>query len=53
MNRIKLFCATPETAISEGDVVALDDTKIERPYGRKLPFLCLLFDNSEKNIFGV
>ena len=48
MNRIKLFCSTPETAISEGDVIALDDTKIEHPYGRKLPFLCWLFDNSEK-----
>ena len=48
LNRIKLFCTTPETAISEGDVVALDDTKIEHPYGKKLPFLCWLFDNSEK-----
>lgn len=48
MKRIKIFCATPETTISEGDVVALDDTKIEHPYGKKLPFLCWLFDNSEK-----
>lgn len=47
-NRIELFCSTQETAISEGDVVALDDTKIEHPYGKKLPFLCWLFDNSEK-----
>jgi hypothetical protein len=46
--RIKLFCQTPETCISEGDVIALDDTKIEHPYGKKLPFLCWLFDNSEK-----
>jgi hypothetical protein len=38
----------PETAISEGDVIALDDTKIEHPYGKKLPFLCWLFDNSDK-----
>lgn len=29
-------------------MIALDDTKIEHPYGRKLPFLCWLFDNSEK-----
>ncbi|WP_245280929.1 transposase [Desulfitobacterium hafniense] len=48
VNRIKLFCSAPETIISEGDVVALDDTKIEHPYGKKLPFLCWLFDNSEK-----
>lgn len=46
--RIKLFCQTQETCISEGDVIALDDTKIEHPYGKKLPFLCWLFDNSEK-----
>lgn len=48
LKRIELFCSTPETAIAEGDVVALDDTKIEHPYGKKLPFLCWLFDNSEK-----
>lgn len=48
INRIELFCSTPETSINEGDVVALDDTKIEHPYGKKLPFLCWLFDNSEK-----
>ena len=48
INRIELFCSTVETTISEGDIVALDDTKIEHPYGKKLPFLCWLFDNSEK-----
>jgi len=48
LNRIKLFCSTSETAITEGDVIALDDTKIEHPYGKKLPFLCWLFDNSDK-----
>ena len=49
LNRIKAFCsASPETAISDGDVIALDDTKIEHPYGKKIPFLCWLFDNSEK-----
>jgi hypothetical protein len=32
----------------DGDVIALDDTKIEYPYGKKMPFLCWLFDNSEK-----
>lgn len=29
INRIELFCSTVETTISEGDIVALDDTKIE------------------------
>lgn len=48
IDRIKLFYSTTETSIEEGDVVALDDTKIEHPYGKKLPFLCWLFDNSEK-----
>jgi hypothetical protein len=40
LNRIKAFCSTSETAIAEGDIIALDDTKIEHPYGKKLPFLC-------------
>lgn len=48
LSRIKSFCSAPETTISQGDVVALDDTKIEHPNGRKIPFLCWLFDNSEK-----
>lgn len=49
LERIKAFCSeSPETAISDGDVIALDDTKIEHPYGKKMPFLCWLFDNSEK-----
>ncbi len=26
----------------------MDDTKIEHPYGKKMPFLCWLFDNAEK-----
>jgi hypothetical protein len=46
--RLKAFCSTPETTFSEGDVVALDDTKIEHPYGKKMPFLYWLFDNAEK-----
>lgn len=28
--------------------MALDDTKVEHPFGKKLPFLCWLFDNSDK-----
>jgi hypothetical protein len=46
LKRVKSFCtASLETAICDGDVVALDDTKIEHPYGKKMPFLCWLFDN--------
>lgn len=49
INRLKTFCsASSETVISDGDVIALDDSKIEHPYGKKMPFLCWLFDNSEK-----
>ena len=38
-----------ESQLSEGDVIALDDTKIAHPFGKKLPFLCWLFDSSTKN----
>jgi hypothetical protein len=49
LNRVKSFCTTSrESAICDGDIIALDDTKIEHPYGKKMPFLCWLFDNSEK-----
>lgn len=48
IERLKAFCSTPETVFAEGDVIALDDTKIEHPYGKKMPFLCWLFDNAEK-----
>lgn len=34
-----------ETRLQDGDVIALDDTKIEHP---KIPFLCWLFDSSDK-----
>ena len=37
-----------DTALSDGYVIALDDTKAAHPYGKKIPFLCWLFDSSEK-----
>lgn len=37
-----------ETALSDGDIIALDDTKVAHPFGKKLPFLCWLFDYSDK-----
>jgi hypothetical protein len=45
---MKAFCTAPETSINDGDVIALDDTKIELPYGKKMLFLCWLFDNLKK-----
>jgi hypothetical protein len=37
-----------DSRLSDGDVIALDDTKIEHPHGKKIPFLCWLFDSSDK-----
>lgn len=37
------------TRLTDGGTIALDDTKIENPYGKKLPFLCWLFDSSDKH----
>lgn len=37
-----------ETRFSEGDIIALDDTKVVHPYGKKIPFLCWLYDHADK-----
>lgn len=37
-----------DTQLQDGDIIALDDTKIEHPHGKKIPFLCWLFDSSDK-----
>jgi len=37
-----------ECRLEDGDIVALDDTKLEHPFEKKLPFLCWLFDYSDK-----
>ena len=37
-----------ETRLSDGDIIALDDTKIVHPYGKKIPFLCWLYDHASK-----
>lgn len=34
--------------LEDGDIIALDDTKLEHPFGKLLPFLCWLFDYSDK-----
>lgn len=54
LNRIKAFYSVSlKIAISDGNVIALDDTIIEHPYGKKIPFLCWLFNNYEKSTYGV
>lgn len=37
-----------DSRLTDGDIIALDDTKVEHPHGKKIPFLCWLFDSSEK-----
>lgn len=37
-----------ECRLEDGDTGALDDTKLEHPFRKKLPFLCWLFDYSDK-----
>ena len=46
--RILVLQENSETRLSDGDIIALDDTKIEHSYGKKIPFLCWLFDSSDK-----
>lgn len=46
--RLARFQSRSESRLQTGDVIALDDTKIEHSYGKKLPFLCWLFDSSDK-----
>jgi hypothetical protein len=47
--RVSRLQETEDTKLSDGDVIALDDTKIVHPFGKKLPFLCWLFDYSNKS----
>jgi len=47
-----LFCATTGTAISKGDIIALDDTKIEHPMGKNYLFFAGYLIILIKNIFG-
>jgi len=48
IKRVARFQDDPDTKLQEGDSVNLDDTMVEHPYGKKLPFLCWLFDHSKK-----
>ncbi|MCL4439810.1 MAG: transposase [Firmicutes bacterium] len=48
LGRLSRLQERSETRLTDGDIVALDDTKLEHPHGKKIPFLCWLFDSSEK-----
>jgi hypothetical protein len=48
LKRVERLQQDVETALSEGDVIVLDDTKVAHPFGKKIPFLCWLFDSSSK-----
>ncbi|WP_034142980.1 transposase [Desulfosporosinus sp. BICA1-9] len=37
-----------DSRLTDGDIIALDDTKVEHPHGKKILFLCWLFDSSDK-----
>ncbi|WP_436664184.1 hypothetical protein ACOALA_03215 [Alicyclobacillus acidoterrestris] len=38
----------PDTALTQGDVLALDDTHAPHPYANEIPFLYWLYDSSSK-----
>jgi hypothetical protein len=46
--RMNIFLSSDRMKLSPGDVIALDDTKIDHPHGKNIPFLCWLFDSSDK-----
>jgi hypothetical protein len=52
--RVSRLQQDPETALQEGDVIDLDDSVIDHPYGKMLPFLCWLYDSSQKiSVWGM
>lgn len=46
--RLKRVLSDPRMRLVDGDVIAIDDTKLDHPFGKHMPFLCWLFDSSEK-----
>lgn len=48
MKRIHRLQQDPVTALTEGDIVNLDDTHSAHPYAKLLPFLNWLYDHSTK-----
>ena len=48
LGRLARLQECSKSRLTDGDVIALDDTKVEHPHGKKIPFLCWLFDSSDK-----
>lgn len=48
IKRVSRFQDDSDTKLQEGDSINLDDTMVDHQYGKKLPFLCWLFDHSKK-----
>ncbi|NLI92553.1 MAG: transposase [Peptococcaceae bacterium] len=48
LGRLKRLQNNTDSKLTDGDIIALDDSKIEHPFGKKIPFLCWLFDSSQK-----
>ncbi|UJF31744.1 transposase [Paenibacillus hexagrammi] len=46
--RVERLQQDPVTALTDGDVVNLDDTHSAHPFAKLLPFLCWLYDHSAK-----
>lgn len=52
--RVQSLQQDEDTRMQEGDVIALDDTQVLHPYGKKMPFLCWLYDHSQKiHVWGM
>jgi hypothetical protein len=46
--RLHKILHDPRMELVSGDVIAIDDTKLAHPHGKNMPFLCWLFDSSDK-----
>ena len=52
--RVQRLQDDEDTCLQEGDIIALDDTQLAHPYGKKLSFLCWLYDHSQKiHVWGM
>ena len=40
LGRLARLQENTEIRLTDGDIIALDDTKVEHPHGKKIPFLC-------------
>ncbi len=53
LGRIARLQEKVESRLTEGDVIALDDTKIQHQYGKKIPFLCCCLTVRINVMYGV